>query len=209
MKTLSTTALTEAQREILSKRTVCPEAFQINQEIVKALHEAMTSYKKAKLDIGFAKHINLDRDKYQVWMRQDNRLGKGYEINVKLSSRRFYKEATFQAQRETADSYAVEFSENISTHTWIENKPVDWREKMLFAINRFNDVDCYEWQENLKAIQSKLMKLEQQAAKIREEAEALIKATPAPVNDPLHRTQYKSTPHYYKELYPALFGWDK
>lgn len=200
------TTQTKEQLDLIAKKTISPEAFQINQEIVKALTEALSSYKKDKLDISFAKLIKLDREKYQIWMRQDNRLGKGYEINVKLTSSRFYREGMFQAQRETADSYAVEFSDNIPTASFYSNERIDWREKMLFAINRFNDVDCYEWDNNLQAIQGNLQKLEAAAQKLRDEAKALIQSVPAPVNDPLGRSQHKSTPFYYSELYPALFG---
>lgn len=210
MKTMEATKaaaeLTEQQLETLAIKTTSAEAFAINQEIVKALTDALASYKKERLDVSFKNHIKLDPERFSIWMRQDNRFGKSYEISIEVRGGRFYREATFTQDRETSDVYATRYRDSITIKSPFSETAKDWREGLIFSINRFNDCDGYEWDRNLRDIFPELLKLNREAEALRERAEALVKTCPAPVNDPLGRTNHKPRPYYFEQLFPALWG---
>lgn len=180
---------------------ISPEALAVNQKIVEALQTALDEYKGDKLTARLINLVkkHLPEGQFYCRMGKDNRFG-WYEINISpVDLADFYVDpkATFREEREGKSFYAVRLVDNIY------DRP-DWRESFRYMIDRFNDMDGYEWEQNREPYLDEFEKLEQQANEIKAKAEALMASIPKPEHDPLGRYSHITDWELYR-AFPGAF----
>lgn len=186
---------------------ISKDAFDINQIIVNALQDTLNEYKSDKLTARFITLLKkrLPEGQFNCWMAYEKRFC-WYVLRVEPENiSRFYVDeaAPFRKDREGKDFYAVRLNEQITVKDY-SGHDVDWREKFQFAIDRFNEIDCYEWEQNREAYLEQFAALEQQAMEIKAKADALLESIPKPEHDPLNRWRHKSD-YTLQQAFPHAF----
>jgi len=180
---------------------ISPEALAVNQKIVKALQTSLDEYKGDKLTARLINLVkkHLPEDQFRCWMSKDKRFG-WYNISISpVNLSDFYVDpnATFRGEREGKSFYAVRLQDNIYDRE-------DWRKNFQYMIDRFNDLDSYEWEQNREPYLEEFAKLEQQANEIKAKAEALLASIPKPEHDPLGRYSHITDWEIYR-AFPGAF----
>ena len=180
---------------------ISKDAFEINQIIVKALQDTLNEYKGDKLTARFITLLKkrLPEGQFTCWMIYEKTFC-WYRIHVEPTNiSHFYVDdrATYRTDREGHSFYAVRLDDQI--HLCPE-----WRDKFQYVIDRFNDIDCYEWEQNRDPYLDKFAELEARAMQIKAEADALLESIPKPEHDPLNRWAYKSD-YTLQKTFPHAF----
>lgn len=184
---------------------ISPEALEVNQKIVKALQAALIEYKGVNLTARFVHALkkHLPDSDFNVWMSKEKPFN-WYRINIQpVNMADFYADptATFRGEREGKDFYAVRLQDIICARE-------DWRDQLQFVIDRFNDLDGYEWEQNREPYLEQFARLEQEANEIKAKAEALLASIPKPEHDPLGRYNHITDYELYR-AFPAAFQYNR
>ena len=194
------------EKKKLELDRISPEALEVNQKIVKALQAALIEYKGVDLTARFVHALkkHLPDSDFNVWMSKDKFFNGWYRINIQpVNMADFYADpqATFRGEREGKDFYAVRLQDTICARE-------DWRDQFQFIIDRFNDLDSYEWQQNREPYLEQFARLDQEANEIKAKAEALLASIPRPEHDPLGRYNHITDYELYR-AFPAAFQYKR
>lgn len=182
----------------------------INQEIVSALTAALSEWRKERLDAGIAKLIisHLPSGGYYVNVWQDKSFGVDYQVRIHVSREHGLTHGVdvLLVNDKHPDYYAIRLDDSINVKGY-SGEFTDWREQFQFMIDRFNHLDCYEWERITETVRDRIETLDLQAQALKREAEQIIASLPSPEHDPLNRNRVKSVPWDIQRLYPHLFNY--
>jgi hypothetical protein len=186
---------------------ISAQELDINQRIVKGLKDALADYKAEKLTARMVKHIQkyLPETDFRVWMGASRySISKGYDINVCLARGGADVFGVDYDRYNNHTAYLVEFHDTVDNENWDKSIEKDWRAEFMHRINRFDQLDTWQWEQNREPYLDQFAALEQAAADIKAKAEALLASIPAPAYDPLKRWSWKSD-YALQKAFPNAF----